>query len=331
MLEQYLNWPRQVRDSLSKWGTWSVRGDFTHVAVFGMGGSGVVGDYLALLSLESGKYPVIVVKSHIVPSYVGEKTLAIVVSYSGNTIETIMAFENLLKSGATIAVVSSGGVLKTMAQERGVTYVEVPKGLAPRASLPSMLYSTLGLLDSSGYTLVSKSAAENSAEFLEEKVSEAVEAARDLSKWLYEEAVRAERLPVVVTHSPLEAIAIRFKNELNENSKIVVKVDIAPECMHNDVVGYEAPTTRRLAVLEVVDPSNEVGTKLVDFMRSIYSEHDAAFYRLAAAGRNVLEKAMYLSLVAGLASVMLAEMRGLDPAATKSIAMYKKKAAEIFS
>jgi hypothetical protein len=40
---------------------------------------------------------------------------------------------------------------------------------------------------------------------------------------------------------------------------------------------------------------------------------------------------MYGSLVLGLASVYLGVKRGVDPATTKSIAMYKSEASKIFS
>ncbi len=325
----YLNWAGQVKQALDYWGKYRVTGDFDEVVVIGMGGSGIVGDYLQLLSTLKKGIPVYTVKSHIAPSYIDENTLVILVSYSGNTIETIKALRQVLSSRAKPVVVSSGGVLREEALRNNLLYIPVPSGLLPRASLPAMLYSILGLLDSSGYTVITREEAEKSHRFLVETTSQANNIGVEIADWMARE-LGDGKLPVIATHSPLEALAIRSKNEFNENSKIIVKVDVAPEWMHNDIVGYEKPVPNGFLVLEIVDPGDSIGVKLVDFMEKIYRSYNASIYRLNLLGESILEKIMYGSLVAGLASVYLAERRGLDPAETKSIHVYKREAPSIF-
>jgi bifunctional phosphoglucose/phosphomannose isomerase (EC 5.3.1.8; EC 5.3.1.9) len=100
--------------------------------------------------------------------------------------------------------------------------------------------------------------------------------------------------------------------------------------MHNDIVGYEHPVPRKFFTLEIVDLEDETGVKLVDFMEKIYSQHDAVAYKLTLRGRNLLEKLMYGSLVMGLSSVILAELRGLNPVETRNITLYKQEASKIF-
>ncbi|MEM4224439.1 MAG: bifunctional phosphoglucose/phosphomannose isomerase [Desulfurococcaceae archaeon] len=330
MLSAYLEWPSQIRHAVSKWDLVKVTGEYRDIAVFGMGGSGIVGDYLQVLSSQVGRCPVTVVKSHLVPSFIDKYTLSIVVSYSGNTLETLLAFKSILEKRVPVVAVSSGGLLKELSQRYGVLHVDVPSGLVPRASLPSMLFSVLGVLSHSNCSLITKKEAENCAEFLEENLPEIERKAREISDWLFEKAIAEKRLIVLATHSPLEALAVRFKNELNENSKVITKVDVAPEWMHNDIVGYEEPNISNYAVLEIVDPDDSVGAKLVEFMEGVYKEHDAIFRSVELKGGNALEKLLYGSLVAGLTSVHLAEKRGIDPMVTRSIAMYKNKVREIF-
>lgn len=331
MLGFYFEWPKQIKSAVETWSKYYVKGDFDEVVVAGMGGSGIVGDYVQVLSATaSSGLPVYVTKSHIVPSFVDKSTLFIAISYSGNTVETLLALRRALERGAVTVVVSSGGVLEEEARKRNLLYVPVTKGLLPRASLPQMLYSVLGLLDASGYTIVSRGEALESAEFLEENLDECNLLASELAKWLYEKVISEGKLVVVATHSPLEPLAVRSKNELNENGKVVAKVDVAPEWMHNDIVGYETPTPRGLGVLELVDPDDSVGSKLVDFMEKIYSKQDSTLYRLWLKGKSTLEKLMYGSLVVGIASVKLAELRGVNPAETPYIAQYKSTTPEIF-
>lgn len=325
-----MSWPKMIRGVLEKWGVYRVEGVFDEVVVVGMGGSGIVGDYLQVLAAERGPLPVYVVKSYILPRFVDEDSLVLLISYSGNTLETLLAFKSALLSKLRVVVVSSGGVLKEEAWRRGVLYIEVPGGIVPRASLPSMLYSILGLLDTSGYSVITLREAEESVVFLEDMKSSILGSSSKLAKWLYSECVIPGRLVIIATHTPMGVLALRFKNEFNENSKLHVKVDVAPEWMHNDIVGYEAPLRRDYCVLEIIDPDNAVGCKLVEFMRDIYSEVTKSFYRVELRGENTLEKLLYGSLVGGLTSIFLAELRGVDPLITKTIELYKLKTKEIF-
>jgi glucose/mannose-6-phosphate isomerase len=326
----YLSWPEIIKSALEEWGRYSVDGVFNEVVVLGMGGSGIIGDYLQVLAAERGPIPVYVVKSHIFPRFVDSGSLVVVISYSGNTLETLIAFKRAVELGLRVVAVSSGGVLEEDAKRFGVLHVKVPGGLLPRASLPAMLYAVLGLLDASGYTIVPRGEAESSAVFLANSRESALAVSERTANWLYSECAQRGRLITISTHSPLDALALRFKNELNENSKLYVKVDVAPEWMHNDVVGLEAPVVRDICVLELVDPGSATGVRLVEFMKGIYSELGAIVHRLDVRGESTLEKLMYGSLVAGLTSSRLGELRGLDPAATRTIQLYKSRVAEIF-
>jgi glucose/mannose-6-phosphate isomerase len=329
MIDMYLEWPLQARNTIENWGKYRVSGDFNEVAIVGMGGSGIVGDYIQVLSASTGSLPVYVVKSHLLPGFIDEKTLLIAVSYSGNTLETLFAVENAISRGLKPIIVSSGGLLRSKAEKHGLLYIPLPQGLLPRVSLPSMLYSILGLLDSSGYSVVTKNEARDSVILMERVINSGLSVVDELTKLLYR-GLSENRLVIIATHTPLEALASRGKNEFNENSKIIVKVDVAPEWMHNDIVGYEAPVSSKYSVVEIVDPGDSVGVKLVKFMDEVYRQHDSETYTLYLNGETLLEKLLYGSLVLGLVSAKLAALRGIDPAETRSIVQYKKQAYTIF-
>jgi len=323
----YKGWIQQLREALGEWGRYSVRGDYDKVVVLGMGGSGIVGDILSSLSITSGGPLVYTLKSHHAPGFIDSRTLVLAVSYSGNTLETRIAMEKALERIRSVVVVSSGGYLREYALKHGLLHVPLPTGLAPRASLPSMLFKILGLLDSTGLTIVGRRDAEASVAFLGDYMRRAEEEAYRLAEWVH----GSQGLLVIASHTPLEALALRGKNEFNENSKIPVKVEVAPEWMHNDIVGYEHPVETGLKVVEVVDPGDNVGVRLVDFMHNIYVDAGAGTYRLTLEGERLLDKILYGSLVFGLASCRLARLRGLDPLETRSINRYKESVYSIFS
>ncbi len=326
MEEYYLGWINQLEDGLKSWGIVSVPGRYRLVVVSGMGGSGIVGDYVSVLSSVLGGPPVVVSKSHLLPRYVSGDDLVFVVSYSGNTLETRLAYREALGRGSRIVVVSSDGLLEEEAKRNNIPFIPVVKGIAPRTALPHMLYGILGVLDSSGYTIVSKSVAEAAYRFIAEFMGDIVDSAYRLAGFLAEN----RGLLILAGHTPYEPLLIRGKNEFNENSKIPVKVETAPEWMHNDIVGWENPYENKYTVILVRDPSDRVGSRLVEFMENIYVRRGYPVYMVELKGDNILEKLLYGSLLLGLASVKLARMRGLDPLKTASIAEYKSRVGEIF-
>ncbi len=326
MEEYYLGWIEQVERALSRWGSVSVSIEPRLVVVTGMGGSGVVGDYVEVLSsLKEGSLPVLVVKDHSLPGYIGGNDLVFVVSYSGNTVETLRVFYRLVEKTRNIVVVTSNGVLMEEARKRNLPVLEVIKGIAPRTALPEMLLNILGVLDTSGYTIVSKEEAVGLKKFLEDSMSDAMDKAYSLALDIHS----LSKNLVIATHSPLQVLAVRGKNEFNENSKIPVKVEVIPEWAHNDIVGWEKPLTRDWCVLLIVDPDDRIGSRLAGFMEEYYRSRGFTILKLLLKGTTMIEKLLYGSLVLGLASVKLARLRGLDPLATESIAMYKRVVKEL--
>ncbi len=326
MEELYLSWPRLLRSGLESWGRHGYPGFRPRlVLVTGMGGSGSTGDYVAALASMHGGAPVIVSKSHIAPSYIGPEDLVIVISYSGNTLETRKAYYSVLEKKARVAVVTSNGFLEKDAARRNIPVVKVTGGLAPRTALPEMLYATLGIMGASGVSPVSRGDAEAAASFIEEAMKDAVDEAYSIAGFIAEHG----GVPVIATHTPLEVLAVRGKNEFNENAKTPVKIDVAPEWAHNDIVGWEKPFIDKWTVIAIRDPDDSVGTKLVGFMIDLYRDKGYPVHILDLRGGDLLQKLLYGSLVLGLASVRLARIRGIDPLETRSIVRYKERAAEL--
>jgi len=100
--------------------------DITHVYVAGLGGSGIGADFVNAFIGDECRIPFIVKKGYHVPAFVGKNTLAIASSYSGNTEETLISYDQLKASGARIISVASGGKLIDKTKADGFEYVKVP-------------------------------------------------------------------------------------------------------------------------------------------------------------------------------------------------------------
>ena len=99
------------------------------------GGSGIGGTIVSKIVAEYASTPIIVNNDYTIPEFVGPNTLFVACSYSGNTEETLSAFELAKEAGAEIACITSGGTLKKWAEENSLNLVLMPGGDPPRTTL----------------------------------------------------------------------------------------------------------------------------------------------------------------------------------------------------
>lgn len=102
-----------------------------------------MGEYVNAVS----NLPCFVIKNYDVPAWVDERTLVIVSSYSGNTEETVAAYQACQAKGAKIVVVSSGGELVQLAQRQRMDVVQMPEGIPPRAAFGYSISIIVSILE----------------------------------------------------------------------------------------------------------------------------------------------------------------------------------------
>jgi glucose/mannose-6-phosphate isomerase len=211
------------------------------VVVAGMGGSGIAGDVLAALAYFRSPVPVLTVKGDRLPAFVGQRTLLLAVSYSGNTDETLAAVEEGLSAGARLVAVCSGGRLAELATQHGAPVVVVAPGRMPRAALWSLAVpvclasAAAGVLDPMAEQV--RAAADTldaEADALGPTVPTDANPAKRAAMRL------VGRLPVAWGSGQLGAVAaMRLRAQCNENAKVSVTSAAVPESNHNDVMGLE--------------------------------------------------------------------------------------------
>ncbi|MCK5588184.1 MAG: SIS domain-containing protein, partial [Candidatus Lokiarchaeota archaeon] len=87
--------------------------DFTRIIGAGMGGSAISFDFLrSFLRYTNVKIPVETNREYNLPPYADPNTLVILISYSGNTEETLSCFLDAVQKGCPIIALTSGGILE---------------------------------------------------------------------------------------------------------------------------------------------------------------------------------------------------------------------------
>lgn len=300
-----------------------LRGDDLRFVAVGMGGSGIAADLARGLVEAESRASLSVVRSPDLPRSVDRKTEVLLVSYSGNTWETLVAYDDAGRRGARRIAVTSGGALLARAEADGVPVLTVPPGLPPRSAVGHLLGGVLGIMDSAF------------PESLESRVGNAVEAARARIREYARPRGPASalarrigtRLPFVYAESSFVPLARRWKTQVEENAKRLAAFDEVPELFHNAIVGWDAlPATdagRYIALL--VEWSDETPSVRGSFR---YLERLLRTKRVPTARISLPPEDRLEALVGGIAfgdqlSLFLADRRRADPYPVEAITRLK--------
>ncbi|ACE06410.1 hypothetical protein Aasi_1065 [Candidatus Amoebophilus asiaticus 5a2] len=313
--------PQSLQDAISlvkKTKLSHIKNPIHNIIITGMGSSGIAGSLVKNWVKDKLSVPLTINHDYTLPAYVNEHTLLIVVSYSGNTQETLEAFQTGLKKKASMIVITSGGELQRMAQEHAIDVLPLPKFLPPRASLDHAIVHLLFILYF--HHLISW-------EFVSE-IQSAIQIISDKQASIQTEAEQVAKkikgyLPVIYTTTPYESVAIRFRQQLNENSKQLCWHHIFPEINHNEIVGWET-NYQNLAVIMFNSYTEDERLELQQkIAQDIIKKHTNNFTILCAQGQTELIRSLYLIHLSDWISFYLAQTTGVDPVEVKSIDQIK--------
>ncbi len=233
----YESWPVYAAENIKR--RVKVEGDFDRVVFLAIGGSAAAGDLLSDWLLASGRKEFSVFKG-VMPNAMLDRSLVIVCSASGNTQETVALAERAAKSRATIVTISSGGRLKQFSEKMQLRHLDIEVAIAPRYTLPSMLFATLAILRGAGMLDGLERELDDAVSSMKitgTKIATSVPSPRNPAKKLARSL--AGSIPKIYGSSLTRGVAIRFKNSLNENAKMHACADCSPELFHNEVESWE--------------------------------------------------------------------------------------------
>jgi len=320
---------REAKNSVQSFNISSSYGQVKNIVISGMGGSAIGGDLIRSLFNEECPVPIVINRDYKVPHFVDDSTLFIAVSYSGNTEETISAFENALEKKAKIISISCGGKLQELSKKAGTLHFTVEKkGLQPRCAFGYLFVPMIYFLSKTGLITDQSQNLEESAEIinhavtkLSPDVSTEKNKAKQLAITLY------DKLPVIYAPQRyFDVIAMRWKGQINENSKMMAFHNAIPEMNHNEIVGWGSPIDiSQKCVLIILTHKNESPKirKRIDVTKSLITKEGTQVIEIQAEGESILAKALYLIYLGDFVSYYLAMLNGVDPTPIERIQILK--------
>lgn len=303
----------------------------SNIVFAGLGGSAIGADIARIYLQNELSLPVVVSRNYSLPNFVGKETLLFCASYSGNTEETLSSFEDGLKRGAHIITMGSGGRLKELSEKNGFKHIVIPKGFPPRTAVGYMSVTILASLaklglikDKEGEVKAVSSAL---AELRDKEIGIDVPSDKNISKQL------AGRLCgryciVYGTSDSTEAIAIRWRGQIAENSKALSSSHVLPEMNHNEIVGWEFPKglLKDFKVVILRDKDDHARTqKRIEISKAIIEKSGAEIFEFERRDHSLLARLFSLIYIGDFASLYLAILNGIDPTPVKNVDYLKSE------
>jgi glucose/mannose-6-phosphate isomerase len=299
------------------------------IIVAGMGGSAIGGDLMKDWARDRLAVPIEVCREYSLPKYANKDTLVFVVSYSGETEESLNVFLDAIKRKCMIACISSGGKLSEFAEKLELPILRVPSGMPPRASLPYLFVPLIIFLKKLDLASNVDSEISESIKILKQigdENSPEKPLGSSFCKTLASSILGT--VPIVYGFGAYRAVGQRLKTQFNENSKVPAKWEFFPELDHNEIVGWEeaGKLAKCFSVILLRDESEaKVIGHRIEATKDLMREGSLKLFEVWSRGHSTLAKMASLISVGDFTSVYLAVLRGVDPTPVKTISLLKEK------
>ena len=296
--------PKQLKEALEIGRKASLKapgGPYGNVVVTGLGGSGIGGRIAAQLVHKEAKCPIEVYNNYYLPGYVNHKSLVIACSYSGNTEETLAAMEQALNKGARVVVITSGGTM-----------------LAYSLVQQFFVLHHFGIIGD-GF----EGAIKTAANMLADEKENIKKAAMELTEKLV-----GKRL-VIYSEASTEAVSIRFRQQVNENSKELCWHHAIPEMNHNELVGWAGGKDDIAVVIFRHKEDHERSQIRMEINKEVFKKYTPHVHDVWSQGDTAFARQLFLINLGDWVSYYWAEKKGVDPTEIAVINMLKGKLAEV--
>jgi len=298
--------------------------EIRNVLICGLGGSGIGGTIVSDIISSKVNIPIAATKDYSIPNFVNEHTLVIANSYSGNTEETLYALEKCQARGAEIAVISSGGKLKAIAEENEYNKIIIPGNHPPRGMIGYAFTELFFMLNHYGIIDDSfKADFDKAITLLDTEKADIQKQAMDLAKKMYKQT------PVIYVANGFEGVAVRFRQQLNENSKMLCWHNVIPEMNHNELLGWRT-NVDDLAVVYFRNKCDYDRNQIrMDINKKVISKFTSNITEIWSKGDSLIENSLYHIILGDWVSWYLSEMNNVDAIEIDVIKFLKGELAKI--
>ena len=308
--------------------------DFRQIVIAGMGGSAIGGDLLASYCASLAPIPVTVHRDYDLPLFArGPQTLVICASHSGDTEETLSAFEAAQQSGCRILSMGTGGALARYAQAKEIPFWPFDHSGQPRSAVGFTFGLMLALLQRLDLIPDQKEVVEEAVAAMKRSqihLKAEVPAVKNPAKRYAGQLMG--RWVTFMASGMLTAVARRWKEQINKLAKAGANVEELPQADHNTLAGTLNPQETLNAhtmTLFLRAPSDHPRNRLrSDLTRKAFMLEGMNTDYIDARGDSLLAHLWTSILFGDYMAYYLAMGYGVDPTPVPALADFKEALAE---
>lgn len=329
MLEEIKLWPQKLDDGLDIAHNFyyqhsaQLPKNVKKIVFVGMGGSGIAGRIVKTFLDKKSVIPSFVIDTPELPTFVDTDSLVIVVSYSGNTWETIETLKAVNEKFIPTIVLSHGGQAADIAENKNLPFILLPKSKTPRSALGSFLGILFGLFDKMGI-IDGKVIIKSFKRQLELYLPKFLEDPSYFNEFL-DIANESEMFHIWGVSGDSAAFAYRAQTQFNENSKIQAVTSYFPELNHNLILGFtdckKSPFVLFLGTEFLPSHLNFS----VNIVSKLLEEKGIVLYKPPVLGDNWKEQLFHIILWSDFASYYLGKSRGIEVESVSLVEELKKR------
>lgn len=283
------------------------------IIIGGMGGSAIAGDVLKNCLEDEIRVPISVVRDYRLPNYADRKTLVFLISYSGNTEESLSMLGDAKRRGCQIVLLTSGGKFAKMKSPK----IMVPEGMIPRVALPYMFFPILRVLQDN--------------KMIRNKSGDVKEVAKMIKGFNFEMSRQLAkkffgRTPALYGPAKYESALYRWQTQINENSKKFAHHNVFTEMNHNEIVSDFKDNGDIFAVMVRDDMLNKRIKIHMDVAKKILS-NEIEIKEVRVRGKSMMARLFYVIYLGDCTSYYLSLFRSVDPEPVDNIKTIKKALA----
>jgi len=249
------------------------------------------------------------------------RSLNVFASYSGNTEETIEAFETAIREKLPSIGISSGGKIEEICEREGIPHVKLPMpfpDFQPRLGTGYFFGALYQVLVNEGLAPDRREEIAEGVAFLRSRLRDIEERGKRLA------ASCKGGTPVVYASPSYKSVAMVWKIKFNENAKTPAFWNFFPELNHNEMVGYTMPQGA-FRVIMLRDPEDHPrNLRRFEVTSELLREQGIFTEIIDMEGENVFNKIFSSLLLADLTSYHLALSYGIDPTPVALVEKLKK-------
>ncbi len=324
MLGKLKGFPAQCREGYALPCPAIPEGKFKKIVFCGMGGSAIGADIISAISNGHSKIPCSVHRDYGLPSHADKDTLVTVVSYSGNTEETLSSMQSARERGCGLVSISSNGRIEEVARAANAPFVKIPSGYPPRCAMGYLFFpcyrimSALGVVPEISDSFFSKVEKWAESQFPGKSGNPALKIAEKFH----------DKVALIYSDTRLLAATTRWKTQIAENSKSFAFINVLPEMNHNEIMSWRYPEwfIRKCVPVLVTTGSEHPRTQIrFDAVREIIMKVRQDILEIRAEGDNLLEQIFYMIILGDWVSYYLALLNDSNPTEINEIDLLKKR------